>query len=458
MNKLWGGRFNKKSHQLADHFSFSIQYDHVLAKHDVRGSIAHVQMLKQCKIIPKQDADKILAGLKRIDLKIKKGQFLFDSKAEDIHTNIQQMLKKDIGESADKLHTARSRNDQIALDMRLYCREETHNIILLLTTVQKSILSFAITNRDVIIPAYTHLQSAQVVLLAHHMLAYIHMFERDKQRLNDGLKRINVLPLGSCALSGTTLKTNRKILADLLKFDAISCNSMDAVSDRDFVIEMISALSILAMHLSRISEDLVLWASQEFDFINIDASFCTGSSIMPHKKNPDILELIRGTTGKIYGHLMNLLTLMKGLPLTYNRDMQLDKPPLFDSVTSLKEMLNILTELFHSLQINKQSLPGKCDNESFFSVDLMEYLISQGVAYRHAHDIIGQMVKDCLDNGKRISELSLKELKAYSPFFSHQTKDLLNANNSVHRKKSLGSTNPIHVNQQLLKWKKNLHA
>ncbi|HOD12257.1 MAG TPA: argininosuccinate lyase [Candidatus Omnitrophota bacterium] len=458
MSKLWGGRFSKKSDPLADQFSFSIAYDERLAKYDIEGSIAHAQMLGKCKIIPAQDAKKIVAGLKKIYAQVMSGKFKYDAKQEDIHTNIQDVLKKIAGASADKLHTARSRNDQVVLDVRLYCRSEIIKMINGITVLQKTILSFADKNKDVIIPAYTHLQAAQVVLLAHHMLAYIEMLERDKSRLKNAYERVNCMPLGSCALSGTTLPIDRAYVAKQLGFKTMTNNSIDAVSDRDFVLETLSALSLVAMHLSRISEDLILWVTQEFNFIELDMAFCTGSSIMPHKKNPDTLELIRGTTGKIYGHLLNALNLMKALPLTYNRDMQLDKPPLFDSVDTVKQMVELLAKIFATLKVKKDQAKRSIINESFFTVDLMEYMIQHGVSYREAHDIVGKMVKECLDKGNKLSQLTLDQLRKYSPKISGDVKKVFSAQASIAAKKSFGSTNPQMVNAQLRSWKAKLHA
>ncbi len=456
MSKLWGARFDKKSHPLADKFTFSISYDHRLAKYDVIGSIAHAQMLGKQGIIPKADAAKIVSGLTKILTQILDGKFKYDPKAEDIHTDIQNKLKAAIGKPADRLHTARSRNDQVVLDVKLYCLDYILHLALAIEALQKSIISFAKQNSDVIIPGYTHLQSAQVVLLAHHMLAYVEMLERDKSRLADCFNRTNVMPLGSCALSGTSLKTDRAYVAQMLGFAKVAANSMDVVSDRDFIVEIISHCSITAMHLSRISEDLILWATKEFDFIDIDSSFCTGSSIMPHKKNPDVLELMRGTSGKIFGHLTEILVLLKGLPLSYNRDLQLDKPPLFDTVETTEDMLVVLAALFANLKVKKASVAKKITDESFFCVDVMDYLIKKGVSYRDAHDILGKMVKDCLDKGKAISWLSLTELKAFAPQFEADVKKLFNPQMSVKIKTSLGSTNPNLVKQQLAYWSKKL--
>jgi len=456
MSKLWGSRFEGSSDSLADKFSFSISYDYQLAVYDIIGSIAHAKMLGEQGIIPKTDANKIIAGLKKIGQQIDDGKFKFDPKAEDIHTNIQSALKKIIGKAADRLHTARSRNDLIVLDMKLYCLVEMTIIIDILAKVQKAIVQFADKYQDVIIPAYTHLQSAQVVLLSHHMLAYVEMLERDKGRLFGALKRMDVMPLGSCALSGTSLPTDRQFLAKELGFYSVTQNSIDSVSDRDFIIEALSGLAIAGMHFSRMAEDLIIWATSEFNYVNIDWSLCTGSSIMPHKKNPDMLELIRGESAKLASNVNELLMLMKGLPLTYNRDLQLDKPPLFESVDKVKDMLGLLEKLFLTLKVNKSVIEKRIHHEYFFSVDIMEYLIQKGVSYREAHDIVGKMIKGCVDKGKKIADLSEKELKKFSAKFELDVKKLLNPEMSVKIKKSFGSTNPTMVKKQINKWKKNL--
>ena len=458
MSKLWGARFDKKSDPLADLFTFSISYDYRLAKYDVMGSIAHAQMLSIQGIIPKTDAAKIVTGLRTILLQIEAGKFKFDPKAEDIHTDIQNRLKVLIGKPADKLHTARSRNDQIVLDMKLYCRDEIAQLKIGVALLQTEILRFAAKNQDVIIPAYTHLQAAQVVLLAHHMLAYVEMLERDKTRLIDCAKRTDSMPLGACALSGTSLKTDRAYVAKLLGFSRVAANSMDIVSDRDFIVELISDCAMISTHLSRIAEDLILWVTQEFDLIDLDSSFCTGSSIMPHKKNPDVLELIRGSGAKIVGNLTQIHVLLKGLPLTYNRDLQLDKPVLFDSIDTTKNMLFVLSRIFASMKIKKDNAAKRVLDESFFTVDVMDYLVKKGVSYRDAHDILGRMVKDCLDQGKAISSLSAAELKKYSSALEVDVKKLFNPQMSVKIKFSYGSTNPRMVALQLNQWSKKLHA
>ncbi len=458
MAKLWGARFDKKSDSLADLFTFSISYDYRLAKYDCIGSIAHALMLGKQGIISKSDASKIATGLRKILVQINSGKFKYDPKAEDIHTDIQNRLKALIGAPADRLHTGRSRNDQVVLDVKLYILDHILHLAVAIEDLQNAILDFAKKNNDVIIPGYTHLQQAQVVLLAHHMLAYIEMLERDKSRLEDCFNRTNVMPLGACALSGTSLKTDRAYVAELLGFAQVARNSMDVVSDRDFLVELISTCSITAMHLSRISEDLILWATKEFNFIDIDSSFCTGSSIMPHKKNPDVLELMRGTTGKIYGNLTEVLVLLKGLPLTYNRDLQLDKPPLFDTVETTELMLQTMAKLFLNLKVKKAEVAGSIHDESFFCVDAMDYLVNKGVSYRDAHDVLGKMVKECLDRGVKISSLSAAQLKKYHPSLNEDVKKLFNPQTSVKIKSSFGSTNPVLVNQQLNEWTKKFNA
>jgi len=454
--KLWGTRFAKKTHVLTDKFTSSIVFDQRLAKFDILGSMAHVKMLGKQKIIPQKESQQIIKGLSSILKDVVSGKFKFDPSAEDIHSNIQELLTKKIGEAAEKLHTARSRNDQIALDIRMYLKSEIDDLTEFTTALQKAILKFATSNFKVIIPGYTHLQIAQCVLLAHHLLAYIEGLERDKQRLFDAKKRIDAMPLGSCAFSGTGLNIDRDFVKKELGFAALTTNSIDSVSDRDFIIEVLAGLSILSVHLSRIAEDLILWSTKEFNFIDIDFSFCTGSSIMPHKKNPDILELIRGSVGKIQGDLSSVLILMKGLPSSYNRDLQLDKPPLFDAIDTIKDILEIFTTLFGSIVIEKEAIASKVLDESLFSVDLVEYLIKKGVSYRKAHDIVGAMVRDCLDKGINISILSLSQLKKYSPYFNLEVKKILNAWASVNLKQSFGSTNPGLVKKQMVAWSRRL--
>jgi len=456
--KLWGSRFTKKTSALTDRFTSSISFDQRLAKYDILGSIAHARMLGKRKIIPLKDSQLIVKGLNSILKEVENKRFKFDPKAEDIHSNIQDLLTKKIGEVAHKLHTARSRNDQIVLDVKMYIKEEIKILVKLTAALQKSILGFAKANSQIIIPSYTHLQLAQCVLLSHHMLAYMEGLERDKERILDAQKRTNHMPLGSCALSGTGLPIDRDSVRQELGFKKLTENSIDSVSDRDFIMELLAALSILSVHLSRMAEDLILWSTKEFNFIDLDFSFCTGSSIMPHKKNPDVLELIRASTGQIQGDLSSVLILMKGLPLSYNRDLQLDKPPLFNSIDTVKDILEIFIELFKGIRLNKGLIAQRLMDESLFSVDIVEYLIRKGLSYREAHDVVGRMVKDCLDKNKKISNLSLHELKKYSPKLELDVRKILNAWASVNLKKSYGGTNPKLIARQIVRWSRKLDA
>ncbi|MDD4900326.1 MAG: argininosuccinate lyase [Candidatus Omnitrophica bacterium] len=456
--KLWGTRFPKKTCTLTDKFTSSIAFDKRLAKYDILGSIAHARMLGKQRIIPSKEANAIVQGLNAILKDLEKGKFKFDLAAEDVHSNIQDLLVKKIGAAAFKLHTARSRNDQIALDIRMYLKEEVKELVEMVALLQNSILKLAKANQKVIIPGYTHLQMAQCVLLAHHLLAYLEGLERDKARLLDAKERADIMPLGSCALSGTSLAIDRKAVMKELGFKKITENSIDSVSDRDFIIEALADLAILSVHLSRIAEDLILWATKEFNFIDIDFSFCTGSSIMPHKKNPDVLELIRGSVGKVQGDLSSILVLMKGLPSSYNRDLQLDKPPLFDAIDTVKDILEIFVVLFQNIVVEKGAIACRLTDESLFSVDVVEYLIKKGVSYRDAHDIVGKMVRDCLDKGKKISSLNRSELKKYSPKLEPDIKNILSAWKSVSLKTSYGGTNPGLVEKQIKNWEKKLNA
>jgi len=454
--KLWGTRFARKTSVLANKFTSSISFDKRLAKYDILGSIAHAKMLGKQGIIPSKDARLIVKGLGSILKDVVSGKFKFDFDAEDIHSNIQEALIKRIGQAAYKLHSARSRNDQIALDIKMYIKDEIAALTDLITFLEKSILKFARNNSKIIIPGYTHMQVAQCVLLAHHLLAYIESLERDKERLIDAKKRVDLMPLGSCALSGTGLPIDREYVRKELGFKGLTRNSIDSVSDRDFIIEILADLSILSVHLSRIAEDLILWSTKEFNFIDIDFSFCTGSSIMPHKKNPDVLELIRGSVGKVHGDLSNIMVLMKGLPFSYNRDLQLDKPPLFDAIDTVKDILEIFIALFEDIVIEKEAIAARLKDESLFSVDIVEYLIKKGVSYREAHDIVGRMVRDCLDKGKMISALSTQELKKYSKKFNSDVREILDAWVSVNLKNSYGGTAHKLVEKQLADWGKKL--
>ncbi|MEI8012696.1 MAG: argininosuccinate lyase, partial [Candidatus Omnitrophota bacterium] len=404
----------------------------------------------------KKDASAITGGLKTLLKMVQDGKYICDPSSEDIHTDIQIQLRKLVGQPADKLHTARSRNDQVVTDVRLYCMDHLAHITALIRKFQGAVVNFADKNKDVIIPAYTHMQSAQVVLLAHHMLAYVEMIDRDKGRFEDAAKRANINTLGACALSGTSLPTDRDYVTAKLGFLKTSANSIDSVSDRDFIIEIMSAAAITGMHLTRICEDLILWVTSEFNFISISDEFCTGSSIMPHKKNPDVLELVRGTASKFPGRLVEALVLMKALPLTYNRDMQMDKPGLFETVETIEDMLEIMAQVFGGIQVKKDVLKDRITSEYFFSVDILDYLVKKGVSYRDAHDTVGAMVKECLDHGRKISDMNVGQLKKYSMLFEDDMRNLLKPDVSVKIKKSLGSTNPDMVRAQISLWKKRL--
>jgi len=454
--KPWGGRFKEATAESVERFTESISFDSRLWPYDIEGSIAHAKMLSKCRIIPKNEAEKIISALKEIAREIESGLFHFDPSLEDIHMNIEASLIKKIGPLGGKLHTARSRNDQIALDLRLYLREEIKNILSLIKKLRRCLLDIAQKNIDIIMPGYTHLQKAQPVLLSHHLLAYVEMLGRDSERLRDALKRVNILPLGSCALAGTGLGTDRKYIAKILGFDSVSQNSMDAVSDRDFVIEFLSASAMIMMHLSRLSEEIVLWSTEEFSFIEIPDSFATGSSIMPQKKNPDVAELIRGKTGRIYGGLISVLTLMKGLPLTYNRDLQEDKPPLFDSVDTLKAALGVLIEMMPKIRFNKRRLRDSSMGSYTTATDMAEYLVRRGLPFRDAHEIVGRIVLYAIKNQKRLDELSTGELKEFSPLFEKDIYRYLTPEGSVMAKTSEGGTSPKEVRRQIARLKKSL--
>ena len=440
MEKLWAGRFKEKTEKVVESFTSSLSFDVRLWKYDIEGSAAHVKMLGKQKIIPRKDAELILRGLEKIKEEIQAGRFTFLDDLEDVHMNIEHALIKKIGPVGGKLHTARSRNDQVALDLRLFLRDEVAGILKLIKNFQKAIVSAAEKHVDTAMPGFTHLQKAQPVLLAHHLLAYFEMLDRDRERFEDCFKRINVLPLGSAALAGTTLPIDRRYVARLLKFPEISENSMDAVSDRDFVIEFISVSSILMVHLSRFSEEIIIWNNDQFGFIELPDAFTTGSSIMPQKKNPDVLELIRGKTGRVFGHLMAILTVMKGLPLAYNRDLQEDKEPVFDTVDTVKSSLQVLTEMMPKVRFNKKAMAKSAEEGFLTATDLAEYLVRKGMPFREAHRVTGEVVKHCIDNKKTMSALSLKEFRQFSKLIDKDIAYYITVKTSIEGKKSFGGT------------------
>ena len=414
MAKLWGGRFRKSTDKRVDDFNSSIRFDKRMYKQDIRGSIAHATMLGRQGIIPAEDAERIVAGLKEIMTDIDAGRVEFLIDAEDIHMNIEKLLTDRIGEAGKRLHTGRSRNDQVALDIRMYLMDEIAEIEEMLIETMGVFVELAKQHTDTIMPGYTHLQKAQPITFAHHAMAYIEMFKRDFSRLSECRRRTNVMPLGSGALAGTTYPLDREFVADMLGFDGVTMNSLDGVSDRDFVIELAACLSIVMMHASRFSEELILWSSNEFGFVEMDDAYSTGSSIMPQKKNPDVAELIRGKTGRVYGSLMGLLTMMKGTPLAYNKDMQEDKEQIFDSIDTVKLCLPVFCDMIRTMRVNTRAMYEGAKGGFTNATDAADYLVKKGLPFRDAHAVIGNMVFYCIENNKAITDLSMEELKSFS--------------------------------------------
>ncbi|MBU1162145.1 MAG: argininosuccinate lyase, partial [Proteobacteria bacterium] len=438
--KLWNGRFSEKTDRMVEEFTSSIDIDKRLYSYDIEGSIAHCRMLAKASIISDADALALIEGLGLIKREIERGEFRFDKGLEDIHMHIETRLIEKVGKVAQKLHTARSRNDQVVLDVRMYLRDETLNTVKLLVMLAKVIVDLSRTYIDVVLPGYTHLQRAQPVLLSHHFMAYYEMFSRDIDRFNDGLKRINVLPLGSAAIAGTTYPIDREYTAQLLDFPKVSANSIDAVSDRDFIIEFLSAASICMVHLSRMSEELILWSSSEFGFIELPDSFATGSSIMPQKKNPDVPELVRGKTGRVFGDLISLLTMMKALPLSYNRDMQEDKTALFQTVDILKNCIEIYIKMLPKLKINQEAMERATSKGFLNATDMADYLVASGMPFRQAHGCVGGAVAYALSKKKELHELTLKELKSFSSHIKKDIFKILTTDQMINRRKSFGGT------------------
>ena len=439
-DKLWGGRFTQPTDKFVEEFTASIDFDKRLYHQDIRGSVAHARMLGRQGIIPQEDVDKIVHGLVDILQQIEAGTFDFSIGLEDIHMNIEARLSQKIGEAGKRLHTGRSRNDQVALDIRLYLRDEVVEVVAYLEMLIDSLLEQAEKNLDVVMPGFTHLQSAQPILFSHHMLAYVEMFKRDKGRMEDCLKRVNVLPLGAGALAGTTFPIDREYVAEQLDFPAVTRNSLDSVSDRDFAIEFIAASSILMMHLSRMSEELIIWSTSAFRFVDLSDGFCTGSSIMPQKKNPDVPELVRGKTGRVYGNLMALLTVMKALPLAYNKDMQEDKEPLFDTIDTVKGSLKIFADMIREMRVNDASM-GRAAGQGFSTAtDVADYLVRKGLPFRDAHEAVGKAVAYCVENEMELEELSLAEWQLFSPHFSDDIFGAITVEASVNARNVIGGT------------------
>lgn len=447
--KMWGGRFAKSSTSSADEFNASIEFDQRFYAEDIQGSTAHANMLAKQGILTEEEARSITDTLAEIKADIEAGKIEFTIEQEDIHMNIESILTERIGDVGKKLHTARSRNDQVAVDFRLHLRNEIDAISALIDSLKKTIYDIAENNQETIMPGYTHLQRAQPVTLAHYMLAYYNMFDRDSSRLADCRKRLNNLPLGSGALAGTTYDTDRHFLAEQLDFDGICPNSIDAVSDRDFALEFLSLASICMMHLSRFCEELILWNSTEFGFIEMDDAFSTGSSIMPQKKNPDMAELIRGKTGRVYGDMMALFTLMKSLPLAYNKDMQEDKPPVFDACDTLKASLGIFTEMISTITFNKDTMRSAVKNGFMNATDAADYLVRKGIPFRDCHAIIGKLVLHCINNNTALEDLPLETLKEFSDKFDEDIYENIDAESCIKAKKSEGSTSFESVKKQL---------
>ena len=438
--KLWQGRFSAKTAHIVEAFTSSIQVDRRLYAYDIQGSIAHCKMLAKTSIIGDDEASELIRGLEKIKNEIETGQFQFHDGLEDIHMHLETRLVEITGPVARKLHTARSRNDQVALDVRMFLRDETRRIIHLLYSLQKVIVALARKHLDTIMPGYTHMQRAQPILLSHHLMAYFEMFSRDLGRLENCLQHINVMPLGSAALAGTTYPIDREFTAELLGFDRISNNSIDAVSDRDFIIEFLSAAAICMIHFSRLSEELILWSTLEFDFIELPDSFATGSSIMPQKKNPDVPELVRGKTGAVIGSLTTLLTMMKSLPLAYNRDMQEDKAPLFAAVDTLAACVEIYTEMLPKIRFKKENMQRAASNGYLNATDLADYLATRGVPFREAHRMVGEAVSFALERKKELHELTLEQLQSFSTLIQQDIFSCLTTRQIIEQRTSVGGT------------------
>jgi argininosuccinate lyase len=447
--KLWGGRFTEETDRLVEAFTASLPFDVRLYSQDIEGSIAHCRMLERQGIIPPADASSIVETLSEIRSEIESGAFRFQQVDEDIHMAVERGLIERIGPAGGKVHTGRSRNDQVSLDMRLYLRDEIGDILKLLAELQKTFVALAKREIDTLMPGYTHLQKAQPVLLAHYLMAFREMLGRDKARLAECLGRVNVMPLGSAALAGTSLPLDRRFTAKQLGFREISANSMDAVSDRDFVAEFIFDAGLLMMHLSRFCEDLIIWSSGEFGFVEISDAYTTGSSIMPQKKNPDVAELIRGKTGRVYGNLVRILTVLKGLPMTYNRDLQEDKEPLFDTVDTVKMSLMVLTGMAGNLTFNRQRMLEEAAKGFSTSTDVAEYLVTRGVPFREAHGIVGRLVAYCIAKGKDLSGLSLRELRKFYTGFDEGIYAVIPVKRAVNARQTAGGTAKREVLKQI---------
>ena len=437
--KLWGGRFTKETNQLVHNFNASLSFDQKFYHQDIEGSIAHVKMLAKQGLLTTEDRDAIIEGLEGIRRDLESGALVFTAEHEDIHSFVEAVLTERIGDAGKRLHTGRSRNDQVALDMKLYTRDEIDELDGLVKSLLEELLKLMEENLDTYMPGFTHLQKAQPITLAHHMGAYFEMFYRDRTRLSDIRKRMNYCPLGSGALAGTTYPLDREYTAELLGFEGPTLNSMDSVADRDYVIELLSALSTISMHLSRFCEEIIIWNTNEYQFVEIDDSYSTGSSIMPQKKNPDIAELIRGKTGRVYGALVSILTTMKGLPLAYNKDMQEDKEMTFDAIDTVKGCLALFTGMISTLTFKKDAMEASAKNGFTNATDAADYLVNHGVAFRDAHGIVGQLVLYCIGKGIALDEMSLEEFQAISPVFEEDIYDAISMETCVKKRMTIGA-------------------
>jgi len=452
--KAWGGRFGGGTDRFVEEFTASIAYDSILYRHDIAGSVAHARMLGKQGILPAAEADRIVSALREIRKEIESGKFSFDLAQEDIHMAIEQRLIRKIGPVGGKLHTGRSRNDQVATSLRLYLRDEVDEVLALLSRIGGTLVDRAGELFGVVLPGYTHMQRAQPVLLSHHLLAYREMFARDADRFAEARRRMNVSPLGAGALAGSTFPLDREFTARELGMDGVCENSIDAVSDRDFAADFLYACAVTMTHLSRLSEEMVYWSSSEFGFLSLPDALCTGSSIMPQKKNPDVAELIRGRAGRAYGNLLNLLTVMKGLPLSYNRDLQEDKEPVFDSARTVRECLSGADLLLRGMKVNEERMREACDDGFLTATDLADYLARKGMPFRKAHEITGRIVRHCEERGLRLKDVGLKELRKFSRLIGEDVRDAISLTNSVRLRKTRGGTGPDPVRARLAELKK----
>lgn len=451
---MWEGRFSKNLDKRTNDFNSSIKFDYKLYKEDISGSIAHAKMLAKQNIIQKEDEEKIIFGLNSILKDIESSNLEFDPNAEDIHMFIESELTKRIGNSGKKLHTARSRNDQVALDVRMYLKKQNLEIIKKLKKLITTLIFKAKENTETIMPGYTHMQRAQPITFAHHLMAYAEMFKRDIERLNETYTRTDICPIGSCALAGTTYNLDREFEAKELGFSKVSANSLDGVSDRDFIIELLSDISIIMMHLSRISEEIILWSSWEFKFIELDDSFSTGSSIMPQKKNPDITELIRGKTGRVYGNLMGMLTVMKGTPLAYNKDMQEDKELIFDAIDTVNLSLSTINPLIDTMLVLKENMKAGAEKGFINATDCADYLVEKGIPFRDAYKIVGNIVKYCIQNNTTLEKLDIKTYKEFNDCFEEDIYNAVDLMNCVNKRDVIGGPSKRQVEFQIAKFEK----